>query len=187
MKLKSKAEFVDAAKLGLCGNVLKQFETLRELDAWKWSKSVVCTVRARKKWNAGLFIPEVDFSHIGGSPSYILRMAYPKHDWAGCYFQEVPLIPRVVNFELAQGPSYPLKFGARPPHVNNLRDDLEIHGIEVASRGWHLWIAKHIEREYEHLEEVWELYPDAIIEATMFSKPCGTLNRKLVIWEVRDY
>jgi hypothetical protein len=187
MKLKSKAEFVKAAAQGLCGNVLKQFNTLRELDDWQWSKDVVCTARAREKWNTGLFIPEVDFSHIGGDPSFIMRMAYPKHDWAACYFQEVPLIDRVLNFELGQGIHYPLRYGAIPPVHNNLRLDLDTHGTERTGAGYHLWLADVLEGEYEHLREIWELYPDAIIEATMFSKPCGTLNRKLVIWEVRDY
>jgi len=188
MKLTTKAQFVEAAGLGLCGNVLKQFETLEELDDWRWYSDVVCTIRAREKWNTGLFVPEVYFDY-SYKPSASMRQQFPKHRWAECYFQEVPLIRRVLNFELGQGPHYPLRFGRQPPVPwnLNLRHDLDRFGTEIQGKGWHHALAQQLGGEYEQLEEIWELYPDAIIEATLFAKACGTRNRKLVIWEVRDY
>lgn len=51
-----------------------------------------------------------------------------------------------------------------------------------------LTILRHFLGEsYEDLEDLNSVYPTAIIECTYFPFPFGQFNRRLLIWEVRDY
>lgn len=66
---------------------------------------------------------------------------------------------------------------------------------DIRDRGFHVHglRAARVLRDYlyedsfETVQEIWHDYPTAIIEATEFSRPCGALNRHLIVWEVRDF
>ena len=69
----------------------------------------------------------------------------------------------------------------------NLRHDLERNGRELVGQQAMFYLRDWLAEDYEVLEQIWDLYPDAVIEATRFSVPVGVLESRLVIWEVRDY
>jgi len=45
----------------------------------------------------------------------------------------------------------------------------------------------YLQEHVDELEALWDHYPTAIIEATLFPFKHGVYNRNLLIWEVRDY
>ena len=131
---------------------------------------------------------------------------------APVYFQELPHQPgcdgvgcdgcgRLISFEarwlpgavalkpepwrqtLAAG--LHLKYAHHPSL--NLRHDLERNGRELVGQQAMFYLRDWLAEDYEVLEQIWDLYPDAVIEATRFSVPAGVLESRLVIWEVRDY
>jgi hypothetical protein len=69
----------------------------------------------------------------------------------------------------------------------NLRHDLIENGQEVQGLEALLVLRRYLQEDFEVLREIWESYPDAVIEASRFSAPVGVMDSKLVIWEVRDY
>lgn len=50
-----------------------------------------------------------------------------------------------------------------------------------------LWMQGLMQEEFQHIEVLMEMFPDATIEWGWYSKPVGTWNSRLVLWEVRDY
>ncbi|HEY3379724.1 MAG TPA: hypothetical protein VGL77_19795 [Armatimonadota bacterium] len=40
---------------------------------------------------------------------------------------------------------------------------------------------------WDTLQDIWERYPDAVVEFTVFNRGVGTLGHNTVFWEVREY
>lgn len=116
------------------------------------------------------------------------------------YFQEVPPpdTGRIINLEAARTP---FKGHLDPAGRNqaglyvryslfsplNLRHDLEQNGQDAEGVAAHVILRDFLQEDVDVLWDIWDRYPDAVIEATRFSVPVGAQDSKLVLWEVWDY
>ena len=51
---------------------------------------------------------------------------------------------------------------------------------------WRLLRAQ-LQEDFDMVMDIWDRYPDSVIELSKFARPVGALGRKVVIWEVRDF
>ncbi len=176
MKIRDKDEYRRLSAAGMLGNTFRSWPTAAvcraEYNGW-------VTVRALEASNKALFIPEIHINRI-------------KSINRGAYLQEVPPpgTHRVANLEAGYigGVSDPgLHVRYTTGNARNLRHDLDEAGRDVRGA-----VAARVLREVagpdvEDLYNLWDRYPDAVVEASVFGCRVGVENKPLIVWEVRDY
>lgn len=177
MRIASKEEFLALSRQGRCGNVLRSWDRTRDIPP------EVHWLGIRSRENASpCFVAEVARKHLERE---IRRLAT---DRERLYFQEIPApgSERVANLE-----AMPCE-GGLYIHLET-QATLPVRGIRERTRPWQgaagrvMLRAAVGEESYETLCELWDKYPDHIIEATQFSRACGMYEDHLVVWEIRIY
>lgn len=193
MTIPDKGTFKRLSAAGLLGNTFQQWDTLAALQASGYDGHV--TVRCHVAWNAGLFIPAVPAAclYAAGEAEEFLCVAHQGYgDYsarlADVYFQECPSpeTQRVANLEVmyAEKGLY-VRYALNDPL--NLRHSLDQNGKEAEGLTALLLMRHCLQEDMDALEAIWDLYPDAIIEASVFTRAVGVQKSKLIIWEVRNY
>lgn len=203
MTIPDKGAFKRLSSAGLLGNTFRQWDTLQGVRDAGYNGWL--TVRARRASDSKLFIPVIhtmDVAHrqmgVGDWHLYTRRPRTPVLPFrphcalADVYLQECPApdTQRIVNLEAAISPvpgNGGLYVRYAPNDPTNLRHSLERNGQDAEGlTAWHV-LQHYLQEDAEVLYDIWDLYPDAVIEASRFSRAVGTLNSKLIIWEVRNF
>lgn len=178
---KTKEDFLARQAKGEFGNTFRIYERPGDLGLHDWA-----TIRSRVR-DSPHFVPLVQGWEVA---TQMLKLRAAGARLQDLYVQEVPPpdTMRVLNFEAGLGADGRLfgRFGESCTTLN-LRHDLEQHGREESGLMAALTLHRHLGEEYETLMDLVHGYPGAVIEATMWSRALGTLNRPLLIWEVRGY
>ena len=182
MRIPDKDAFKRLSACGLLGNTFRQWDTRDELRASGYQGYV--TLRALQAGDNAKFIPYILTQNLMFWAPVLL---------AGCYFQEVPgpETERVVNLEAGYlgtpGVECGLYVRYSAHSALNLRHDLEQNGRDAYGLAALSVLKRYVREDLDTLRELWLQYPDAIIEASVFSRPVGVFNSPLVVWEVRNY
>lgn len=177
MKIISKQHYLALAAAGQLGNTLRMWPTVAAaLEATP--AAVWLTVRSTTAAK-GTFISCVHRNHLPRDTKGLQDV----------YYQEVPDpdSKRIANIEAWLTPGADMWLYLEPNTV------LPVRGIRERLQpvcGAHARVRLHAtigEEGYQDLYDLWDKYPTATIEASCFNRVCGTLQRNLVIWEVRDF
>lgn len=184
MVIKNKAEFSALSQHGKLGNYLRTWKTLPEAYS---SGSPWLTIQGTVP-QSPYFVPVVQRSQLLRTVhSLYQRGANP----SAIYFREIPHPDalRVINGEAGRSlmPHWLYLLHGAMGTKQNLRHDLQENGRTVVDSRAQALLRHWLAEEYNTLEEIWEDYPDAVVEFTMWNQPCGVLNKRLMIWEVRNF
>lgn len=173
------------SQAGRLGNFFKKWDTVEQVRESGYTGYL--TIRARQASDRELFVPSVH--------SFVLLQQYKTNPRV--YYQQVPApdAGRIVNLEVM--PGMQMRLGDRhdalmhitysPDSELNLRHDLERNGRTVRGLSALMVLQRYMQEDMETLNEIWQRYPCAVIEASKFTRPVGMFNQKLLIWEVRHY
>lgn len=99
--------------------------------------------------------------------------------------------PRICQFELTRneyGLCLTYDASLHRGEWNSLRVGLANHGELLIGLQAKLYLQPKLDAvDYDELLGLLDKFNNPIIEATVFGVPCGTLNRKMIVWEVRHY
>lgn len=108
--------------------------------------------------------------------------------WEDMYFQEIPAPgnTRTINFEVYRNHHYLwLTWGTGQI---NLRQDLEENGqVDSGLRALTILNFHLDDEDWQQLNDIWDRWPNATIEASRWTQRVGVLNQRLIIWEARQY
>jgi hypothetical protein len=185
VKIHSKEEFSHLQSVGLCGNHFRSWATVEDaLNAqpqpeyiyirgprpgWKWM-TPQCPI-----WKLEDRVTRIESE--SGDPRTNYR-----------FFEVLPLgTPRYLNAEAGWMPhGFEMRFGLSSDLC--LREDLQRNGtIWTGLKALHFMKSRVPPEDTEMLYEIWDLFPGAIIELSVYGRPCGLLARQTIVWEVRDY
>lgn len=185
--VRSKEEFRKLSERGLLGNYLRSWRSVDDfLDYGFLDYGQVCewlTIRNLIPGATG-FSAVVHRNSIHATIALMVATGSRKED---LYFQEIPaprlrrnwnieaiLTTRGVSLFYEQNTTQPVRgIRERGAYADGLKAQAVLRSMEPES--------------YDTLMEIWETYPEAVIEATEFSEQVGALGRQLVVWEVRCY
>jgi len=185
MRIPDKETFKRLSGALQLGNHFRAWDSLADLEVSGYRGSV--TQQAMRPGSTELFIPNIAVSEVlersrGLAGVYWREIAHqpdcPGGDCHGC--------GRTINLEAMYGDRGLCVRHSHHPTLN-LRHDLMENGREVGGLEALLVLRRYLQEDFEVLREIWEAYPDAVIEASRFSAPVGVLNSRLVVWEVRDF
>jgi hypothetical protein len=178
---KTKQDFLERQAKGEFGNTFRIYGPGEWVGLDDWA-----TIRSRVR-DSPHFVPLVQGREV---MQKLLDLYKAGAKFDELYVQEVPppTIERVLNFEAGLGADGRLfcRYG-EPGTTLNLRHDLEQNGTEVAGLAAALVLRRYLGEECDVLLDLVYDYPGAVVEATMWTRALGTLNRPLLIWEVRGY
>jgi len=195
MRIPDKATFNALSQRGLLGNFLR---TWKDIDEAKASHAPWFTIQGTQP-QSPYFVPVVADWELEERAAELI--------WRGARLEDIyyraipdPRAGRIVNLEVRRD-SMPDGYLKGVPSIEdtrmhlvysagnniNLRHDLSANGTTVTGLRAAVTLRHYLQEDVDVLEDIWARYPDAVIEASRFTRPCGVLNRKLVVWEVRNF
>lgn len=189
MKIISKSEYGKLAHLGHLGNTFRLWDTVEEAQRDGYRGWV--TIRSRRASDRKLFVPHVKLSDLRVNADNELYIQLDDHYYApisAVYIQECPSpdTERIVNFEAAHLIGG-LHLTYAPNDPRPLRVSLEDSGLSCRGVDAYGVLRRYVGDDYDTLADIWETYPDAVIEGSVFGRATGRFNQKLIVWEVRDF
>jgi len=193
MIIADKSQYLRLASKGELGNTLRIWNSLEELAKRGCSSNARLTIRNRVR-SSPFFVPSVYAVDVAKMvKSLVDRGANPE----SMYFQEIPHLAgckdpkcqgcgRLINAEAVRDESYIyLAYGTNPSlslRLDVLGSGRTANGLEAISR-----IKALDEGCYETLQDIWDRYPESVIEFTIFGSPVGEFRQNFVVWECRNY
>lgn len=189
MLIPDKSTYLKLSRANKLGNTLQVWDNYNSIPN---SYKGFVTIRNRVK-DSPFFVPNISIDAI---PSKLKSLQSKGLNPNTVYFQEVPHqstcvnlkcegCGRVLNGEAMRDEAYiNLTYGSSPNL--NLRTDLNING-KIATKLTSVLYLKQFYDCYEDLNEIWDDYPDSIIEFSVFTRNVGILDKNTIIWEVRNY
>lgn len=171
---------MDLQARGRFGNRLLTFPTA---SAALGCDSEYFTIRSEVR-DSPFFVPVVHRADLEAKAKELLGRGAEQ-----LYYQQIPHpeSSRLMNGEAALlDCGLILKHGAMPTR-ENLRDDLSNNGTHVDLARASAILRAALQEENGDLWEILEAYEDHVVEFTVFSRACGLLKRRLIVWEVRCY
>lgn len=183
--IRTKAEMLSLQQSGKLGNYLKTypFEYLDLLstarpDSW-------FTIQSRER-DSPHFIPAV----LGqGLPSASSGLIAAGQSPSLIYIRDIPHPEslRIIQGELCLTPQG-LYFSGDLSVFHSVRDTMRAPSKTAEGLTALILLSTFMNpSELEDLQSLLISYPDATIEFSLFSKPTGVFNSRLICWEVRDY
>lgn len=178
----SKQDFRRLEAHGVFGNAFRSwpsFAALRRDQYEGWLRIGSREASSRFKIN------EVHSYHVGVAALDLIAEGAREESM---FFGEVPAPDnrRLINFEVFRNENYlhlDWGTGQKP-----LRDDLNDRLHEPVTGAKALAILRHfLGHEYDVIDELWDGWPAAHVEGSCWERPVGTLKRRLIIWEARQY
>jgi hypothetical protein len=188
-RILNKETFIRFSQRKLLGNTFQTWNTFQEIPK-DFNGSI--TIRNREK-DSPFFVPTI---HSKNLYPELCRLEALSCSLETIYFQEIPHTSnctskscqgcgRVLNGQAMRNEQYiDLIYGTNPNL--NLRTDLENSGLIVTGLKSVL-LLKSLYNCYEDLHDIWNDYPESIIEFSVFSRGLGWRNTNTIIWEVRNY
>lgn len=177
-----KSDYRENEARGAFGNVLRSWpnlETVNRVGYRGWLR-----ISSRKP-SSPHKINEVHWTKLEPAILSLIERGARAEDMI---FGEVPAPdnPRLLNFEVIRTPKYlnlDWGIGQRP-----LRDDLNLMANAPVTGLKALTMLKfYLGDEFDTLEGIWDRFPSAATEGTVFGWAVGTLTRHLVVWEAREF
>jgi hypothetical protein len=181
--INSKQEFIRLSLADRLGNRFRQWNTIEEAEqalpnggvyvrgpmaGWKFMIPWVSTVDLRATMRALAQKTSIE------SVSYVEILPFGT--------------PRLLNFYVVRDPGFlALEWG--DSDQLSVRDDIERpecqrhYGLEARE----IMRSRIPPDDYWMIEEIWDEYPDSVIEGAVFSRTVGVQQRQTVIFEVRNY
>jgi hypothetical protein len=194
-QIETKEDFLSLSAQAKVGNQFIKYANLTDLEAAIRSgecKATHITIRNRVA-NSPYFEAVVPIRERHRIIDRLVKWGARVSD---LYFQDIPTPnknPRVANVEAMLLPEtggfYALEGSGHDAHGDelNLRHDLEQNG-RVHEGFAAYWFLKGLGADvWEDLNELWREYPDSVVEFTVFTRPVGIFNRRMLVWEVRNY
>lgn len=185
MVIPNKKTFKRLSELGLLGNRFEYWNSIVEvLNSGYKGQVYIRGPVAGWKW----MMPWVDVGCLVATvPNLARRSGTPASELQ--YVEVMPAgTPRSINGEMGWIEGMPVLRWGNSADLS-LRHDLEQNGVEISGITAVNTLKDRVPPEdVEMLYEIWDQYPQAIIEFTTYANEyVGIYNRKTVIWEVRDY
>lgn len=187
MTIPDKATFKRLCGALRLGNTFRTWDSLAALEASGYRGCVTQRGSLPGVSSTDLFIPNISVAEV----------LERSRDLGGVYWSEVAHRPdcpggdchgcgRTINLEAMRTERGLYLRHAHHPTLN-LRHDLIRNGRDVEGLQAATVLRRYLQEDFDVLQELWDSYPGAVIEASRFSGPVGVLGRRLVVWEVRDY
>jgi hypothetical protein len=185
----NKSEYLKLAKENKAGNTLQTWYCHTEIPKMFTGN---LTIRNKEK-DSPFFIPNVPIKNLNTILTKLIKKGL---NLSTAYFQEVPHkitclnlkcegCGRILNGEAMRSEEFMyLTYGVS--ENLNLRSDINLNG-KVATGLQSVLYLKSKHDAYQKLNELWDEYPHAIIEFSVFDRKVGNLNSNTLIWEIRDY
>ena len=199
MKIPDKAAFKRLSEAGLLGNYFQQWDCADALCASGYTGWV--TIRSRRPDSSaatGHFVPFIKAKDAPGKIRQLVKRYGAKIE--DLYVNEIPGPDsgRIINLEAARTPTKGhhdpvgrqlagLYVRYSPASNVNLRHDLAQNGRDVEGLVAHHVLHQYLQEDAQTLWDIWDLCPDAVIEASRFTVPVGVFRSQLIIWEVRNF
>ncbi len=184
-----KKQFQKLSQAGRLGNFLPAWKTVAALHAsgyrgWLTIRSIV--------EDCPWFVTWIHSSKFHATFRRILKKS--RMDADKFFFQSVPgpNAGRIFQFEAMRGTLGGMSNYLKLVYEISIKDiplrGIRDRGIWVEGLAAQLILRRYLDpTSFDTLQELWDEHPDAIIEATEFSVPCGMFQKNLVVWEVRNY
>lgn len=182
MEIKTKQEMYDLQQKGLLGNYLRVWNACGPVGPpypeWYTLRSKV------PDWTG--FIPVL---HRRNLAEEVLRAMNNGSRWEDLIVGEIPdpTSERIMNCQVIRTTEY-IEVFFDMFTTRSLRASMKM--ARTPLRGvWgqmvlNTWVPAP---GLEEIEMIWDRYPEATIEFTVWSKPCGAFKHQTTIWEVRNY
>ncbi len=184
MRIPDKATFKKLSEAMQLGNRFRQWNTVAALRV----DGYVGWVYIRGPYAGWPYmIPWADSTKLEGIVELLVIASGTQE--ALLQFVEIPAqdTPRRLSFEAMRDEQYMTITYANSPTLP-LRDDLLQNGKTATGlRAWEIFLAAVPPEEREMYTDIWDNYPDAVIESVVYEQPVGVLNKCGIIFEVRDY
>lgn len=163
-------------KAGRLGNYPRMWDTVDAVEAAQNVGLVSIRSLERSSPVKLYHVPAGDLRRVVGElPEIHLR--------AGLTFLEAP--PDHLRTIQGEWDGHSLFYSCRP---EPMRTALEKDGKQVYGLTARMLLKQHLDPiDVEWLDELTATYPEHVIEFSGFRVRCGTLNRRMIIWEVRAY
>ncbi len=183
MTLNTKRDMLEAQAKGALGNFLATYPISQ---ANLLEDSPYYTIQSRER-DSPNFIPVIRGTDIAKA---LADFEAKGVDIQTLYIRDIPdpNTERIIQGEVFQGDSGRLYLFYTTGGNLNLRDDLKSRGSELEGLRASIALSHYLTpTELVNLEELLDKYPGNVCEFTVFSRPTGALNSRLVIWEMRNY
>ena len=185
MTIPDKKTFKRLSELGILGNRFEYWNSVEEvLDSGYKGGVYIRGPVAGWKW----MMPWVEVSCLVDTVD-LLKQRSGTTSSELQFVEVLPFgTPRSINGEMGWIEGMPtLRWGTSADL--SLRHDLEQNGREVRGlKAVHKLASQVPHEDVLMLYEIWDQYPQAIIEFTTYANQhVGIFKRKTVVWEVRDY
>lgn len=187
MRINSKDEFFAQQQLFRCGNHFQTFSTVEAALAGCTTGGIY--IRGpRPQWPH--MVPWCPLEQLPVVAADISRRTAGE----SMQFVEVPPFgePRRLNAELAIADGhvadwrYLLTWGTSSEA--SLRTDLLANGqTALGLAAWDKITTTLPPEDVDMVRGIWELFPTATLELSVYTRPMGVMRRNTIIWEVRDY
>ena len=183
MKIKNKREFKRLSKANQLGNRFRTFPTVEAAVAsgvdMFYIRGPVAQWPHMVTWVPAVHLESI-VQGIEAKGPYRRDMEFVEVPHPSCY--------RSINAEATRDDHWlTLTYGTSLSL--SLREDIEENGVTAHGlRAWHILQQRVPPGDVEMLCEIWDRYPDSIIEfSTYLGQHLGIMRRSTVIWEVRDF
>lgn len=178
MEIRDKKTMLEVQQRGGLGNFLR---TSPEIEGQGWY-----TIRSMER-DSPYFVPVMRGYELNATLQALCARGANRD---ALYVQDIPYpnTDRLIQGELLDGDQGRFYLYYTVGGNLNLRDDLRERGQHVEGLKAEILLETLLTpTEWYNLMELMEKFPGHVTEFTLFSKPCGALNSRLVIWETRLY
>ncbi len=183
MKIKNKREFKRLSKANQLGNRFRMYSTVEAAVAsgveMFYIRGSVAQWPHMVTWIPDVYL-ETMVQEIEAKGAYRRDMEFVEVPHPCCY--------RSINAEATRDDHWlTLTYGTSLSL--SLREDIDKNGVTARGlKAWQVLQQRVPLEDVEMLCEIWDRYPDSIIEfSTYLGQHLGIMRRSTVIWEVRDY
>lgn len=204
MKIKTKREFYELSHAGLLGNTVRQWEYEEFLISQFCGPVAVRHKEPGSPWcrydlapeDAAIYVEELvdcngaryeDFQISEHSPDHLVTVQ-----------GEVMRSHRGLELQYAWRSGKRMRQSLSLPRATVLKTDWKIIHVDTAYPLLHVYDSHGAEaalllrwfmdgQSRDFLDEIWDRYPDSVVEFACYEKPVGLLGWNTLFWEVRDY
>lgn len=185
----TKQQYYDMAAQGKLGNTWwewKPFDFLESMEPLRWFRDWERVWAVRCMVPGGPFTVDLPWMQAyetavevekkyGGARISPMTYAFPGLRCEGQgYFVDCNALPGLYFHEAEPSVSMRRAFENYP--------SIHRRGLPARCR-----LRALLQEDYDWVMELIDLYPEHVVEFSTMSVPCGTMNKRTVIWEVRKY
>jgi len=182
MEIKTKKESIDLYEKGFFGNKGLNWYSFEDYLKSNYNGKIV--IRERKKFGKGVLLYDLSKEQVIDFFNKLLRSEH-KNYWMNAAFPKEKALVQGEFYFSERGPYFHCSF-VRDKHLRDALDESKEHIYGLRA----LMILKQFlsASSYSDFEEIIELFPNSVIELSVYDINVGENNyRNTIFWEVRDY